>query len=306
MTGISGKYYAKLLLFGEYSVITGSEALIAPFRNFSGRLCIPSSREKKQEKALKSNDSLKRLSDYLKSNEFESRIDLQKLESDIKKGLFFDSDIPLSYGAGSSGALCASVYKSYCTEKNLQDPEDLKKMFSLMESHFHGRSSGIDPLCCYLGEPLLINSEKTIKPVIITKKKDDDFGLFLIDSGFTSDTGPLVNHYLEKMKDEKYAEVIYKEYIPMVNGSIGSFLSGRYDELNKLTAELSALQIKYFRRMIPDEIIPLWESALESGFFSLKICGSGGGGFIMAITNDRKRFQQFADDNRLTILEPMI
>ena len=35
------RFHGKILLFGEYTVITGSQALVIPLRNFSGCLRVP-------------------------------------------------------------------------------------------------------------------------------------------------------------------------------------------------------------------------------------------------------------------------
>ena len=72
-------------------------------------------------------------------------------------GLYFESSIPQSYGIGSSGALCAAIYARYTTELippsgsiTQKDIKELRHIFSGIESFFHGKSSGIDPLSCYM------------------------------------------------------------------------------------------------------------------------------------------------------------
>ena len=49
--------------------------------------------------------------------------------------------------------------------------QKLKNIFSKMESHFHGESSGIDPLNCYLGLPILIKSQNEIEITKIPEEK---------------------------------------------------------------------------------------------------------------------------------------
>ena len=80
--------------------------------------------------------------------------------------MYFDSSIPQGYGVGSSGALVASIYDQYAADKitvleNLTRDKllKLKQIFALMESFFHGKSSGLDPLNSYLSLPILINSK---------------------------------------------------------------------------------------------------------------------------------------------------
>ena len=96
--------------------------------------------------------------------------DLNTLQNDVNNGMYFDSSIPQGYGVGSSGALVASIYDKYADDKitvleNLTRDKllKLKEIFSFMESFFHGKSSGLDPLNSYLSLPILINSKNHIE-----------------------------------------------------------------------------------------------------------------------------------------------
>ena len=40
--------------------------------------------------------------------------------------------------------------------------------------------------------------------------------------------------------------------------------------------------------MIPKLFVDLWEQGLQSKSYSLKLCGAGGGGFLMGMTRDFK------------------
>ena len=103
--------------------------------------------------------------------------------------MYFDSSIPQGYGIGSSGALVASIYDQYAEDKitileNLTRDKllNLKAIFSLMESFFHGKSSGLDPLNSYLSLPILINSKTNIEPAGIPSQKEGKGAVFLLDS----------------------------------------------------------------------------------------------------------------------------
>ena len=62
-------FYSKILLFGEYSVISGSNVLSIPFPEFSGKLAIPPNQEIEGKSFRESNqkiiDYINRLSDLL-------------------------------------------------------------------------------------------------------------------------------------------------------------------------------------------------------------------------------------------------
>ena len=109
---------------------------------------------------------------------------------------------------GSSGALVAAVYDRYAKDKitvleNLTKIklQKLKLIFSQMESFFHGKSSGLDPLNSYLSLPILINSIDNIESTGIPSQNMDGNGaVFLLDSGLASKTAPMISLFMENMK----------------------------------------------------------------------------------------------------------
>jgi len=132
-------FSSKLLLFGEYSVIIGRRALAIPLSSFRGMWKFGEGDPKE----------LFLFSEFLeKSGDFDF-LDVQSFKRDLEKGLFFDSDIPLGYGMGSSGALVAGVFFRYASKTEIE-PARLKILLGKMENFFHGSSSGLDPLVSLL------------------------------------------------------------------------------------------------------------------------------------------------------------
>ncbi len=302
-------FNAKILLFGEYTLMLGSRALIIPFPLLGGRFEFSNLNTPAQRL---SNKFLIEFFGYLKKHydEFPSGLDLNlnRFESDIAKGLYLNSDVPQGYGTGSSGVLVAAVFSEYAKKpvrgETTSELLDLKKIFSFMESFFHGKSSGLDPLCCYTGRSILVSSHDKIEivefPVI---QKESDIHIFLTDSETTSKTGNLVNSFLEKANQKEFRQILEGNLIPRNNNCIDSILTGNssmfFDEL----AVLSKLQLDYFDEMIPEKFKIDWQYGISSGDFFLKLCGSGGGGFILGFTEDigkTKRF--FAERNRNILL----
>ena len=290
-------FYGKILLFGEYSVIFNSMALTIPYTHFKGQLSFISNYKYTDfEWAKESNQSIKEFSDYLESllenGELLCPLNLNRLKNDIQKGLYFESTIPQGYGVGSSGALVAAIYDEYAEEKiqsnrNLSKKSvfKLKAIFAQMESYFHGKSSGLDPLNCYIQYPLLIMNSSEIKTVGIPRNKfDKDGAIFLINSGKPGKTAPLVNYFLENYKEPYYKNAIDNELIPMNNKLINTLLEGRGNEFFEQLNQLSAFQLKYFDHMIPQSVRKIWQEGIETKKYSLKLCGSGGGGFMLGIT----------------------
>jgi len=155
-------FYAKIMLFGEYSVICDSMALTIPYSHFTGELRLFNQEQyTNYEMAVESNRQLGKYLPFLKKlsrkKSFRVKLDLEKLAHDIDNGLYFESNIPQGYGIGSSGALVAALYDQYALpgSKNRKiitglEISNLKDVFSRMEAYFHGVSSGLDPLLCYI------------------------------------------------------------------------------------------------------------------------------------------------------------
>ena len=309
MTGKTDIFYGKVLLFGEYSILFNSKGLTIPYTHFTGQLSyINDDKYTDYEFALQSNKQLKEFLHFMleleAKGEMPCSINFKSLSSDIEKGLYFESNIPQGYGIGSSGALVASIYDKYCLNKieasesiTGKDISRLREIFSKLESLFHGQSSGIDPLNCYLQHPLLIHSREDIAITGIPRSKFENEGvIFLVDTGKIGKTGPLVNHFLEQMRFKDYENIFKTDYIPWVNQCISDILSGNMRSFFESLIKGSTFQLKHFTNMIPENFMPAWKWGLDSGKFQLKLCGSGGGGFLLGFTTDYQASKKYFAD----------
>ena len=179
-------FYSKILLFGEYGIIKDSKGLSIPYNFYKGALIIP---QQQTPETLQSNKHLKAFCAYLGQIEEEgqslTRFNLSQMHDDLAQGMYFDSSIPQGYGVGSSGALVAAIYDRYAIDKitileNLTREKllTLKSAFAQMESFFHGKSSGLDPLNSYLSLPILINSQEHIEPAGIPSQTNTGGAVF--------------------------------------------------------------------------------------------------------------------------------
>ena len=103
-------FNSKILLFGEYSLMKGSMALCIPYEKFSGQLLF----DKLSANKISNHASLIYLIEYLdflKTNDLSRAINIEEFESDIESGLYFECNIPISYGLGSSGAIVAAIFE---------------------------------------------------------------------------------------------------------------------------------------------------------------------------------------------------
>jgi mevalonate kinase len=309
MSNKSDIYYGKVLLFGEYSILFNSKGLTIPYSHFTGQLSfINDDKYTDYEFAVRSNQQLREFLLFMLELEAKAEmpciIDFKRLSSDIETGLYFESNIPQGYGIGSSGALVAAIYDRYCSNK-IEANESisgneicrLKEIFSKLESLFHGKSSGIDPLNCYLQHPLLIHSQDDIAITGVPRSKFESEGvIFLVDTGKIGITGPLVNHFLEQMRFKEYENIFKTEYIPWVNQCISDILSGNMRSFFESLKKVSSFQLQYFTNMIPENFMQAWKWGLDTGKFQLKLCGSGGGGFLLGFTTDYPAAKKYFQD----------
>jgi len=291
-------YYAKILLFGEYSVIFNSMGLTIPYTHFTGQLSMPSMRKYTDiDFAQKSNQDLREYYKYLhslkESKTLKFDLDFNSFLKDIDDGLYFESSIPQGFGLGSSGALVSAIYANYgnnpigkSRQMPVKDILKLKDIFSQMESFFHGTSSGLDPLNCYIQFPLLIKKKDDIRIVNIPKNQNEDSAIFLINTGSPGKTQPLVNLFLSNTQDKAYKEKVINEFIPFTNASIESLVEGNYETFFDNLARLSKFEFEYLKPMIPEKYRHIWEVGNTSSSFHLKLCGSGGGGFLLGFAKD--------------------
>ena len=100
------------------------------------------------------------------------------------------------------------------------------------------------------------------------------------------------NLVFKSCEEEAYSEQIKQEFIPLNNNCIQELIKGESTPFFNNVAKLSGFQLKHFRSMIPDEFLSIWELGLENKMFSLKLCGSGGGGFLLGFTQNYSQTQE--------------
>ncbi len=304
-------FYSKILLFGEYGIIKDSKGLSIPYNFFKGAL---KSDGNQSEEAIVSNKYLKDFVDYLEQIHNEEpqlvSFDFETLRNDVESGMYFDSSIPQGYGIGSSGALVAAVYDKYAQDKitvleNLTREKllKLKSIFGRMESFFHGKSSGLDPLNSYLSLPILINSQDNIESTSIPSQNQEGKGaVFLLDSGSTGETAPMVQLFMEKMKNEGFRQMLKNQFIKHTDACVEDFINGNVKSLFGNLKQLSHVVLDNFKPMIPAKFHQLWKQGIESNDYYLKLCGSGGGGYILGFAQDIDKARKALKDYNLEVV----
>jgi len=179
-------YPAKLLLFGEHTVLVGSSSLAIPLRQFA-MTCVK-----------KTGSHPAWLSEYATfiKQECSDIIDTALLDSWLE-GHTIESNIPIGYGLGSSGALTAAIYDICGSDTSHQDYKVHQDQMARMESFFHGKSSGFDPLVSYVDRPIL----RTVTAIEVSE--EDlllDYSVALVDSGKPRAGRDLIKKFMDAYK----------------------------------------------------------------------------------------------------------
>jgi mevalonate kinase len=280
---INKKYFAKVLIFGEYGILFGSRALTLPYKAFHGSFTTGNQVNKQFEGFYQ----------YIKSinHQLEYQLNIEHLYKEIYSGLTFSSNIPIGYGLGSSGALTAAVYSEFNHRlPTIQSSrlEIFKRDLALLESYFHGNSSGIDPLTSFLNKALFLNDDSSIRTENL-KLNSSKYTFVLIDSGIEGKTGALVSLFIDKVKqDFSFKNQFIKAYHKYSDKAINALVKSDYDSVFRNFSSLSQFQLENMAKLIPEHIQTLFETGLMNGNFAIKICGSGGGGYFLAMINSMK------------------
>lgn len=283
------EFFGKILLFGEYSILLKSMGLAVPFFKYSGHVVKPQEGDVLSHSQLESNKMLKKLVVYLSDGrKFHHKPDTNKLMEDVLMGMNFQSTIPQGYGIGSSGALTAAIFNEYFLPRSefngaaLQQLTRLKHDLAIIETFFHGNSSGTDPLVSYLNQPVLLNAPGNQLNFTVP----DDIEILLIDSEQNGETKGLVSAFNQKIYTEgKSSEADYLK--SLTNKAIYAFLENQpvFFDVVKL---LSDYQKQFLSEMVPHS--PKIETITKQfpDSLSLKLCGSGGGGFLLGFAKKQK------------------
>ena len=288
-------YPAKILLFGEQTVLKGSEALALPLFKLGGNW----RREKNDIAAARLHPLLRYLEKVIPEKNLP--LDVSALKRDVfEYGFWFESDVPEGYGAGSSGALIAALYDNYVSEK-VRDITVLKKELGIMESFFHGTSSGFDPLVSFLKKPVRIRRDGSIE--IPVKEIISPLSLFLIDTHIIRRTETFVYIFTEKYNDVHFRKHVDNTLIPETDAAVAFFLEGRKENLFESLHQISWFQFRFFSAFIPDGFRDIWLEGLSSKHFKVKLCGAGGGGFLLCFSNDAEETEKILKEKNLTFLK---
>jgi mevalonate kinase len=124
----------------------------------------------------------------------------------------------------------------------------------------------------------------------------------LLDSGESSETAPMVDIFFKSMKNKNYNKIIREDFIRITDSCVDDFLSGDFKSLFLDIKKLSQVVLDNFKPMIPKNFHNLWAKGIESNDYFLKLCGSGGGGYILGFSEDFEKAKSVLKDYKLEVV----
>jgi len=260
---------AKIFLFGEYSILNGSDALVLPLNLY---------------RAVASNDNflgekLDGFIEYIKIQDwFENYFDISKILEQRDHSWAVSSDIPIGKGLGSSGAFVALFFQTFNQKDNICDKE-LISVLGKLESYFHFHSSGIDPFVSLKKKTCLFSSRGKSVELLAPERFDLNklnCHMYLLDSKISRETSAYIQIFKEKMKTKEFSSNL-NEYCSLVNFVILQLLDSNSFSF-ELIDKIGIFQRKLFNEMFPQKVLDFVDSLEEK--VALKLCGAGGGGYF--------------------------
>ena len=262
---------AKLLLFGEHTVLHGGEALAVPLPRFSARWS--------RGLAPPHGSPFPAWAAYAKTADAVPLfLEVDRFAAEAPT-LAVESDIPPSYGLGSSGALTALVYARYRRADNAP-LADIHRHLALLESFFHGRSSGLDPLVCFLNRAVFVR-DKIVAHVEPPSLSPGPGRYFLLDSRQPKAGQLVIARFNESCREEGFRQNFLTPALALTRRLIQGTQAAPTAAWGEDFAALSALQLAHLDWLIPESVRGPWETWLREGRAYLKLCGAGGGGYFL-------------------------
>ena len=84
--------------------------------------------------------------------------------------------------------------------------------------------------------------------------------------------------------------------IPLTNATITNLVDVEIETFFDNLAILSNFQLENLSHMIPGEFHNIWQNGIDTGDYYLKLCGSGGGGYLLGFTKSYEETKMYLND----------
>lgn len=293
-TGKVGLGYGKVILLGEHSVVYGRHALAAPI-DVAIRATIEDSENGIQLYIPSWNVTENMSWNVEPKNSLETSLQLilRELGLDGKSlSIQVHSGIPRAVGLGGSAALAVAVIRAVDRRFDLGlSDESVNSLAYQAEQIAHGRASGIDNSVATFGRPILF--QRADPPKIEQISIGTPTPMVVGMTGREGLTAAMVSRVAKARESSPDAyERIFDEIDTLTLQARVDLEQGNLRDLGRCMdlchGLLNALQVS------THTLEKLVEVARANGALGAKLTGAGGGGAMIALTDDPEHAEQIA------------
>ena len=276
----------KVILFGEHFVVFGVEAILCAINK---RITVTAEDISENKILIRSNigelefpikKSIKEIDSPLKPFYYLANKMIEKYNWKTGVKIVVESEIPLGVGLGSSSACCVAGAAAISRLFEESTKEQILELAIQAEQTIFPNTSGADCTVCTFGGLMIYDKESGFSLI----KSEPNFHLVIANSRIEHSTEVVVSN-VKKFKEgneEKFSEMCKKES-EIINQAIimlkNNDLQGLGQKMheNQQLLEIIGISNKKLSSMI---------QVAENTSFGAKITGAGGGGCIIALTDD--------------------
>ena len=102
----------------------------------------------------------------------------------------------------------------------------------------------------------------------------------------------MIKIFADRAKTPQYRALISEYFVPDIDDAIAAYLGNIPDILFDSVHKISLFQYRHFPEAVPLAFKNIWLEGLSSDMYKLKLCGSGGGGFILGFCKNLENTQK--------------
>lgn len=276
----------KVILFGEHFVVYGIKAILCAIDK---RVTVAAEKIPENKIIIKSNigelevslnKSMNEISSPLKPFVYLANKMIKKYNQSEGIKIYVKSEIPSGVGLGSSSACCVAGAAAISKLFEKTSKEKILELAIEAERTIFQNTSGADCTVCTFGGLMEYDKEKGFSQI----KSEPNFHLVIANSNIEHSTEVVVSNVkqFKEKNEEKFSIMCQKELelvnrvkIMLKNNDLQGL--GKCMKDNQKFLEIIGISNEKLRKMI--------EKA-ENSSFGAKITGAGGGGCIIALSDE--------------------
>lgn len=285
-----GKSHAKIIFFGEHSVVYGQPAICLPISKIKTKVTIT---KIKTGQTFQSRYFTGELTD-MPDNETGIQLLIKTILIELQQetapfNIKVQSDIPSERGMGSSAATAIAITRAlfHFFEQPLSHSE-LLRLADVSEQYIHGNPSGLDAATVSAKAPIWFVRGRRLQTVPIAQ---NGF-LVIADTGILGQTGLAVKHVKNQLASSPDAETAIEMLGENAKFARKCLTTGDFKTLGDL---MNSSQSFLAKLGVSHPTLDLFaQLANANGALGAKLTGGGMGGCLIALTQDIATAQKVA------------